>query len=124
MTLWNKNKLPVVIPVAKVAPTITSSGPPYSRTGNQRVEVEALVMQKTDILDDQNEPVYRVRRITPLECERLMGFEDHYTGILYKGKEAPDTLRYKALGNSMAVPVMRWIGERIQKVADDSQRTH
>jgi len=81
-------------------------------------------MQKTDILDDQNEPVYRVRRITPLECERLMGFEDHYTGILYKGKEAPDTLRYKALGNSMAVPVMRWIGERIQKVADDSQRTH
>lgn len=57
-----------------------------------------------------------VRRITPLECERLMGFEDHYTAIQYKGKAAADGPRYKVLGNSMAVPCMRWIGERIQMV--------
>lgn len=58
-----------------------------------------------------------LRRITPLECERLQGFPDRYTDIPYKGKEHPaDTPRYKALGNSMAVPVMRWIGERLMEV--------
>jgi site-specific DNA-cytosine methylase len=50
-----------------------------------------------------------VRRLTPIECERLQGFSDNYTNI----PNAADTNRYKALGNSMAVPVMRWIGERI-----------
>lgn len=54
-----------------------------------------------------------VRRLTPLECERLQGFSDFYTKINDKTTDAP---RYKALGNSMAVPVMRWIGERIQLV--------
>ena len=57
-----------------------------------------------------------VRRLTPVECERLQGFGDNYTDIKSKGKPTPDGPRYKALGNSMAVPVMRWIGERIQKV--------
>ncbi len=57
-----------------------------------------------------------VRRLTPRECERLQGFPDDYTLITYKGKPAADGPRYKALGNSMAVPVMRWIGERIQMV--------
>jgi len=51
-----------------------------------------------------------VRRLTPTECERLQGFPDGYTDIL---PETPDGPRYKALGNSMAVPVMRWIGSRI-----------
>lgn len=58
-----------------------------------------------------------VRRLTPRECERLQGFPDDWTLIPYRGKpaeECPDTPRYKALGNSMAVPVMRWIGERIE----------
>ena len=57
-----------------------------------------------------------VRRLTPTECERLQGFPDGFTRIPYRGKAAedcPDAGRYKALGNSMAVPVMRWIGERI-----------
>lgn len=58
----------------------------------------------------------RVRRLTPTECERLQGFPDGYTAIPYRGKPAADGPRYKALGNSMAVPVMRWIGERIQMV--------
>lgn len=60
---------------------------------------------------------YIVRRLTPLECERLQGFPDYWTDVPYRGREhAPDTPRYKACGNSMAVPVMRWIGERIEMV--------
>jgi len=60
-----------------------------------------------------------VRRLTPRECERLQGFPDDHTLIPWRGKDAPqcpDGPRYKALGNSMAVPVMRWIGERIRMV--------
>jgi DNA (cytosine-5)-methyltransferase 1 len=57
-----------------------------------------------------------VRRLTPVECERLQGFPDGYTDIQLKGKPTPDGPRYKALGNSMAVPVMRWIGQRIEAV--------
>lgn len=60
-----------------------------------------------------------VRRLTPVECERLQGFPDHYTDIPYRGKEhPPDTPRYKALGNSMAVPTMRWLGDRLQMVQE------
>jgi DNA (cytosine-5)-methyltransferase 1 len=57
-----------------------------------------------------------VRRLTPIECERLQGFPDDYTNIKDK---CPDGLRYKAMGNSMAVPVMRWIGERINRVNNE-----
>ena len=62
-----------------------------------------------------------VRRLTPTECERLQGFPDNYTQIAWRNKPAedcPDGPRYKAMGNSMAVPVMRWIGERIQMVEE------
>jgi DNA (cytosine-5)-methyltransferase 1 len=54
-----------------------------------------------------------VRKLTPVECERLQGFPEGYTDIKPKNKATPDGPRYKALGNSMAVPVMKWIGERI-----------
>ena len=60
-----------------------------------------------------------VRRLTPRECERLQGMPDDHTLVPYRGKpadECPDGPRYKAIGNSMAVPVMRWIGERIGMV--------
>lgn len=60
----------------------------------------------------------QVRRLTPVECERLQGFPDNHTLIHWRGKNAnncPDGPRYKAIGNSMAVPVMRWIGLQIQK---------
>lgn len=57
----------------------------------------------------------QVRRLTPTECERLQGFPDGYTQVPYRNKPAADGPRYKALGNSMAVPVMRWIGARIVK---------
>ena len=62
-----------------------------------------------------------VRRLTPRECERLQGFPDDYTMIEWKGKpplECPHSPRYKSIGNSMAVPVMRWIGERIATCID------
>jgi DNA (cytosine-5)-methyltransferase 1 len=60
-----------------------------------------------------------VRRLTPVECERLQGFPDNWSQIPWKGKPAdqcPDGPRYKCAGNSMAVPVMRWIGEQIARV--------
>ena len=61
----------------------------------------------------------RVRRLTPVECERLQGFPDNFTNIPYRKKpESPDGPRYKAMGNSMAVPVIAWIGGRIQEVSD------
>ena len=62
----------------------------------------------------------QVRRLTPVECERLQGFPDDYTAIPWRKKpasECPDGPRYKALGNSWAVPVARWIGDRINKVS-------
>ena len=142
----------------KAAPTVTQ-GAPFSRTGNERVEAEAVVAQClttrtgsaydpttetlpiafgaqnsanqgdsvstkiTPTLDKSKTPAVmndlQVRRLTPTECERLQGFPDNYTQIEWRNKSAedcPDGPRYKAMGNSMAVPVMRWIGERIQMV--------
>ena len=119
-----------------VAPTVTSSGQPYSRTGNERVEAEALVTHPTvttctgvrqgcssEAMSSLSAmqaagayPTMAVRRLTPVECERLQGFPDNWSRISWKGKpedQCPDGPRYKACGNSMAVPVMRWIGERI-----------
>jgi DNA (cytosine-5)-methyltransferase 1 len=185
----------------KAAPTVTQ-GAPFSRTGNQRVEAEAIVAQclttrtgsaydpttetlpiafgaqnsanqgdsvsteVTPTLDKSKTPAVcaplntqlglrgadtsnssregigigrdgdpsftlqaahshaviitsAARRLTPTECERLQGFPDGFTQIPYRNKPAescPDGPRYKAMGNSMAVPVMRWIGERIKMV--------
>tara|TARA_R110000823_G_scaffold27707_1_gene80876 strand:- start:115 stop:540 length:426 start_codon:yes stop_codon:yes gene_type:complete len=85
------------------SPTLDTSSPP------------AVAYDTTNITSMQ------VRRLTPTECERLQGFSDNFTQIPWRNKAAedcPDGPRYKAMGNSMAVPVMRWIGERIQKVED------
>lgn len=68
------------------------------------------------IVSYQNPPEFVVRKLMPIECERLQGFPDGWTEIEFKGKPSSDAARYKALGNSMAVPVMRWIGERVQEV--------
>ena len=90
---------------AEVGPAMGASGPPYSRTGNERVETEALAITNM-----------AVRRLTPTECERLQGFPDGYTNIPWrKQPESPDGPRYKALGNSWAVPNVRWIGQRIDR---------
>jgi DNA (cytosine-5)-methyltransferase 1 len=173
-----------------VAPTVTA-GPPFSRTGNDRVETEAIITMGPTVMvpiawdeelnasidqagtllrggdggrhdgvmafqvgpqsgeftdigpirygDHQQDTLHHesgimstlpagskdnmghytntvhgmaVRRLTPVECERLQGFPDNYTNIKDK---CPDGPRYKALGNSWAVPVVRWIGERIAR---------
>jgi DNA (cytosine-5)-methyltransferase 1 len=64
-----------------------------------------------------------VRRLTPRECERLQGFPDDYTLVPYRGKPAADGPRYKALGNSMAVPVMSWVGQRVQLIEENMHGT-
>ena len=175
--------------VSNVAPTIGASGPPYSRTGNERVEAEALAitfqpgnlrreagaepsttttttlkasagdqmphvahpvvpLDSMNLLSrlgecgenhsmqnfDPSAPSFTlrkggsqhgvltpmaVRRLTPTECMRLQGFPDNWANIPWKGKpegQAPDGPQYRAAGNSMAVPVMRWIGSRIAQV--------
>ena len=155
----------------RIAPTVTT-GPPFSRTGNERVECEALVTYRkvshgeytkdqaastmmardykdaTDLItfspqnsasnglsiSEHTVPTLqtkkqsavvnemKVRRLTPRECERLQGFPDDWTRIQWKGKkqeECPDGHRYKAMGNSMAVPVMRWIGQQIKQVEEE-----
>ncbi len=91
-------------------------------TQNQRNEVRELdvigALQANPGMKQQaylSQPV-GVRRLTPRECERLQGFPDDWTLVLHRGKPAADGPRYKAIGNSMAVPVMRWIGKRIELV--------
>lgn len=91
-----------------------------NQSGDIRHSDVAYTLGTTTSPSGRNTPMIqtelRVRRLTPLECERLQGFPDHYTRIAWRGKSAencPDAPRYKALGNSMAVPVMRWIGKRI-----------
>lgn len=82
----------------------------------EEVAFTVCTSQDQTLIDADN---YIVRRLTPKECERLQGFPDDWTKIPYRGKpaeECPDGARYKACGNSMAVPVMRWIGQRINMV--------
>ena len=85
-----------------VAQTLTTNGHIHGNQGGDIVQNELSV-----------------RRFTPLECERLQGFPDNYTRIAYKGKPAekcPDNPRYEVIGNSIAVPALKWIGSRIQMV--------
>ncbi len=85
--------------VHKISPTLRAS------TGGGNIPQVCLGLQ--------------VRKLTPVECERLQGFPDNHTRIPWRGRQAeacPDTPRYRAIGNSMAVPVMRWIGKRIERI--------
>lgn len=76
-----------------------------------------LSTSQTQTLFEPGEKGYLVRRLTPRECERLQGMPDDWTLVPWRGKpaeECPDAPRYKAIGNSMCVNVMRWLGERVQ----------
>ena len=84
--------------IEEMSPTLVASG--------YKEPVGVIVQEPSE---------YIVRRLTPEECERLQGFPDGYTDVPHNGKPASKSARYKALGNSMAVPVMRWIGERISQ---------
>ncbi|MDR1936518.1 MAG: DNA cytosine methyltransferase [Candidatus Accumulibacter sp.] len=66
---------------------------------------------------------WRIRRLMPLECERLQGLPDHYTRVPYRGKPAADAPRYKAIGNSMAVPCLAWIGARLLRACREPSGT-
>jgi DNA (cytosine-5)-methyltransferase 1 len=83
-------------------------------TGHGDFESETFIASLR--ADGFDATVSAVRRLTPRECERLQGFPNDYTLVAYRGKLAADGPRYKALGNSMAVPVIRWILERIEAV--------
>jgi DNA (cytosine-5)-methyltransferase 1 len=89
-----------------------------NKTGGQPSDVSVLKADASKAGDSAPHVAHgmAVRRLTPRECERLQGFPDDYTAIPYRGKPAADGPRYKALGNSMAVPVMAWIGQRIAQV--------
>lgn len=93
-----------------VAPTITASNDPSRSPQSSEVTQQVAAVHKASM---------QVRRLTPVECERLQGFPDNYTAIPWRKKpasECPDGPRYKALGNSWAVPVVRWIGSRLDVV--------
>ena len=116
-------------------PTLTTDGHQQSAIAfaqNQRDEVRMMhvagalaaepgMKQQTYCLDinksaNEGSSSMKVRRLTPTECARLQGFPDDYLDITYRGKPAADGPKYKALGNSWAVPNVRWIGQRIEAV--------
>ncbi|MCI4116864.1 DNA cytosine methyltransferase [Dickeya dianthicola] len=71
--------------------------------------------------DGQHWPQWKVRRLMPVECERLQGMPDGWTQVPYRGKPAADTPRYKAIGNSMAVPCVAWLGQRLLQALQPSR---
>ena len=92
-------------PQTVLAPTLTASNDPSRSPQSTEVTNQVAAVYATTMA---------VRRLTPVECERLQGFPDNYTNIPWRKKpESPDGPRYKALGNSWAVPVVAWIGKRI-----------
>jgi DNA (cytosine-5)-methyltransferase 1 len=109
-----------------VAAPITAGSPGGSGYRNDPDTSENLISHALQARGDPaNNPEHEtyvvrtdmaVRRLTPTECEKLQGFYPGYTAIAYRGKPAADGPRYKALGNSMAVTVMNWIGRRIASV--------
>lgn len=91
--------------IAVMAPTLTATNDPSRSPQSTEVTNQVAAVHAASMA---------VRRLTPVECERLQGFPDNYTNIPWrKQPESPDGPRYKALGNSWAVPVVKWIGERI-----------
>jgi len=113
--LGDLRRLPSRVSAAEVeAPEVLCGGTPcqaFSVAG--ALAAEPGMKQQTYVAQASS---MQVRRLTPRECERLQGFPDDYTAIPWRGRaaaECPDGPRYRALGNSWAVPVVRWIGRRI-----------
>lgn len=119
----------------QIAPQLTTGG---GKPGQGQPCIAFNARQAPDVFNGHCEPLdtdgstqgvlssWRVRRLTPTECESLQGFPPNYTAIPYRGKQAADGPRYKALGNSMACNVMRWIGQRISivdQIREDEARS-
>jgi DNA (cytosine-5)-methyltransferase 1 len=98
-------------PTVAVAPSLTASNDPSRSPQSSEVTQQVAAVHQASM---------QVRRLTPRECERLQGFPDDYTQVPHRGKPAADGPRYKALGNSMAVPCMAWIGRRIQMLEEQA----
>lgn len=116
-----------LVPLLARSLTARNDGSPYADRGPDVIPVGFNARQDPDSWSDrtgtldtdggtQAVQAHGVRRLTPRECERLQGFPDDWTAVTHRGKPVADGPRYKALGNSMAVPVMRWIGDRIEKM--------
>jgi len=119
-----------IIPIAEIGASFVGNNTRNHGTGvgNMDDPMFALGASKQHAvafnMRRQEAQTWQVRRLTPIECERLQGFPDEYTNVPWRGKNgAPDGPRYKALGNSMAVNCMRWIGTRIQMVSDIANET-
>ena len=91
------------------SPTLTASNDPSRSPQSSEVTAQVEAVHRASM---------QVRRLTPVECSRLQGFPDTYLDITFRGKPAADGNKYKALGNSWAVPVVRWIGEQIKRVSN------
>ena len=100
--------------LAVTAPTLTATNDPSRSPQSSEITQQVAAVHSATM---------QVRRLTPTECERLQGFPDGWTAIPWKKKladDCPDGPRYKALGNSMAVNCMEWLGKRIQKFDQSS----
>jgi DNA (cytosine-5)-methyltransferase 1 len=95
-------------PTCEIAGTLCAEDSPHGARG-----LSGLQTMLSGYIQPVKAASWAVRRLTPKECERLQGFPDGFTDVPYRGKQAADGPRYKALGNSMAVNAMRWIGQRI-----------
>ena len=100
--------------------TGTHGGTPGKQAGKGYLGQDEITYTINTTQDQHLYQHPKVRRLTPVECERLQGFPDNYTNIK---ENCPDGPRYKAMGNSMAVPVMKWIGERINNYKGDTNDT-
>jgi DNA (cytosine-5)-methyltransferase 1 len=102
-------KQPPIVGEPKIAGTLSATF--YKGAGNNSVDACLWPDSKANT----------VRRLTPLECERLQGLPDSWTDVEFNGKPAPDSKRYKAIGNGMAVPCSNFIMKRISEVANEQK---
>ena len=113
--------LPTGFFYASILPTEPQA---FTAISSPRQRTNSVIEPKEEVTQQINSQA-TVRRLLPVECERLMGFPDNHTRIVWKGKpeeDCPDAPRYKACGNSMAVNCMMWLGERIRAEDENIQK--
>ncbi|MBL5862089.1 DNA cytosine methyltransferase [Serratia fonticola] len=104
--------------VAELSPTLRASNGAGDLGHIVLPSYEAHFHYSPDLSQEQPAygPRWLIRRLMPVECERLQGMPDNYSLVPYRGKPATDSPRYKAIGNSMAVPCVAWLGQRLLQV--------